>query len=207
VAVALRGVAGNVEAARGEIGQALSRAGLAGASTSFDDVATIIPAGCSALDTFRGIRNSGSGRISSAETRYELSMLSEGNNAGQPGAQVPIEIDASGASDFALLGIQPTGEITPLLLSRNALQQEIANGNSRISDLGNDRYRITIEITHNGWSGFLLLTGTGPFDAGLLAPPVGERGPNWQQQFLAAASSGNWQGNMAWVRTQDQQPG
>ncbi|HYD14319.1 MAG TPA: serine/threonine-protein kinase [Allosphingosinicella sp.] len=206
VAVVLRGVAGNVQAARGEVGQALSRAGLANASTSFSDVATIIPAGCSALDTFRGIRNGGLPRISSPQTRYELSILTEGSNAGQLGAQVPIEIETNGVPDFALAGIQPSGEITPLLLSRSALQQEVANGNSQVSDLGGGRYRITIDITHNGWSGFLLLTGTGPFDAGLIAPPVGERGPNWQQQFLAAASGGNWQGNMAWVRTQDQQP-
>jgi serine/threonine-protein kinase len=206
VAVTLRGVAGNVQAARGEVAQALSRAGLTNATTSLGDVATIIPAGCSALDTFRQIRNSGSGRISSSQMRYELSILTEGNNAGQLGAQVPIEIDTNGVPDFALAGIQPSGEITPLLLSRAALQQGIANSNSQISDLGNGRYRITIDITHNGWSGFLLLTGTGPFDSGLIAPNVGERGPNWQQQFLAAASSGNWQGNMVWVRTQDQQP-
>ena len=206
VAVALRGVAGNVQAARGEIGQALTRAGLADATTSFSDVATIIPAGCSALDTFRSIRNSGASRITSPQTRYELSILTEGDGAGQLGAQVPIEIDTSGAPDFALLGIQPTGEITPLVLSRSVLQQAIANGNSQVTDLGGDRYRITIDITHNGWSGFLLLSGQGPFDAGLLAPSVGDRGPNWQQQFLAAASSGTWRGNLTWVRTQDQQP-
>jgi serine/threonine-protein kinase len=206
VAVAFRGVAGSVQAARGEVGQALTRAGLAGATTSFSDVATIIPAGCSALDTYRGVRNNGASRISSSATRYELAILTEGNNAGQLGAQVPIEIDTNNVPDFALAAIQPSGEITPLLLSRNALQQSIANSNSQIRDLGNRRYRLTIDVTHNGWSGFLLLTGTGPFDSGLIAPNVGERGPNWQQQFLAAASSGTWQSNMVWLRTQDQQP-
>jgi len=202
VAVALRGVAGNIESARAEVGQALSRAGVSGATTRFDDVATIIPAGCAALDTYRQIRNSGSGRISSGRTRYQLAMLTQGANAGQTGAQVPIEIDASGVQDFALAAIQPSGEITPLLLGRSAIQQEIANGNSQVVDLGNGRYRVNVDITHDGWSGFLLLTGNGPFDSGLIAPNVGERGPNWQQQFLAAASSGNWRGNMAWVRTQ-----
>ena len=93
--------------------------------------------------------------------------------------------------------------ITPLLLGRDALRQEIAQRQQPGSaDLGNDRYRLNIDITHDGWSGFLLLTGTGPFDAGLIAPAVGARGPNWQQQFLAAASSGNWRVNMVWVRTQ-----
>ena len=83
---------------------------------------------------------------------------------------MPIEIDTGGVPDFALVGIQPSGEITPLLLGRSALQQAIASSNSQISDQGNGRYRITIDVTHNGWSGFLLLTGTGPFDSGLIAP-------------------------------------
>jgi serine/threonine-protein kinase len=206
VTLAFRGVAGNVQAARGEIGQALAGARLAGATTRFADVATIIPAGCSALDTFRGIRNAGSGRISAARTRYELSILTEGNNVGALGVQVPITIDTSDSADFALAAIQPSGDITPLLLGRAALQEQIASGNSQISDIGGGRYSITIDVTHNGWSGFLLLTGTGPFDAALIAPNVGERGPNWQQQFRSAASAGNWQGNMLWIQTLDQQP-
>jgi serine/threonine-protein kinase len=63
VAVALRGVAGNIQAARGQVGQALSRAGLGGATTSLGDVATIAPAGCAALDAYRQIRHGGSDRI------------------------------------------------------------------------------------------------------------------------------------------------
>ncbi len=207
VAVALRGVAGNIRTARGQVGQALSRAGLAGATTGVADVAPILPAGCSALDTYRQVRNDGTDRIASERTRYALSTLTEGDYAGQPGARVPIEIDTNGVPDFALAGIQPTGEITPLLLGRSALQQEIANSNNQITDLGNGRYRISIDITHDGWSGFLLLTGTGPFDSGLIAPNVGERGPDWQQQFRVAASNGNWRSDMVWIRTEQQRAG
>jgi serine/threonine-protein kinase len=203
VAVAMRGVAGNVPTARGEVNESLSRAGLAGATTGFDDVATILPAGCSALDAFRQVRNDGADRISSRRARYELSTL----QGGQLGARVPIEIDTNAAPDFALAGIEPSGEITPLLLGRAALQERMANSGDQIADLGNGRYRIGIDITHDGWSGFLLLTGTGPFEASLIAPDVGERGPDWQQQFREAASRGNWRSNMLWVRTQDQQPG
>ncbi len=206
VAVTLRGVAGNIESAREEIAQALFRARVDGATTRVDDVATIIPAGCAALDTYRQIRNGGSARISSGQTRYQLTTLTEGNNAGQVGARVPIEIDTNGVPDFALLGIQPSGDITPLLLGRATLQQEIDNGNSQVSDLGNGRFRIHIDITHDGWSGFLLLTGAAPFDPGLIAPDIGDRGPDWQRRFLAAASRGNWRGNMAWVRTQPGPP-
>ena len=53
-----------------------------------------------------------------------------------------------------------------LLPNREALLAAIEPaGDSEISDQGNGRYRINIDVTHNGWSGVLLLTGTGPFDA------------------------------------------
>jgi eukaryotic-like serine/threonine-protein kinase len=205
VAVVMRGVAGNIQAAQGEIGQALTRAGLANAATSFDDVATITPAGCAALDTYRQIRNSGSDRISTGQTRYELATLTEGANAGQLGARVPVEINTDGVGDFALVGIQPSGVITPLVTSREAFLQAVSSANSEITDQGNGRYRINIDVTHNGWSGLLLVTGTGPFDPNLLAPAIGQRGPAWQQQFVTAAGNGNWRGDMVWFQTQDQQ--
>ncbi|HTU11479.1 MAG TPA: serine/threonine-protein kinase [Allosphingosinicella sp.] len=206
VAVAMRGVAGNIEAARGELTQSLSRAGLGAATVGVGDVATITPAGCAALDTYRQIRNGGSGRISTSQTRYELALLAEGNNAGQLGATVTIELNTGGAQDFALIGLEPSGVITSIVAGRDAFLRGLANSNNQITDEGNGRYRINLDVTHNGWSGLLLLTGTGPFDAALIAPGIGQRGPNWQQQFLAAASSGNWRGDMVWFQTVNQEP-
>jgi serine/threonine-protein kinase len=40
----------------------------------------------------------------------------------------------------------------------------------------------------------------------LLAPQIGARGPDWQQQFLSAASNGGWRADMVWFQTVDQQP-
>jgi serine/threonine-protein kinase len=205
VAVAMRGVAGNGGAAQNEIGQALSRAGLANASVNFGDVAPITPAGCSALDTYRQIRNDGASRISSSQTRYEMAPLQTGQNAGQSGASVALEINPGDAPDFALVGIEPTGAITMLIPNRDALLAAMNQPGSEISDQGNGRYRINIDVTHSSWSGVMLVTGTN-FDAALLAPQVGARGPDWQQQFLAAASNGNWRADMVWFETVDQQP-
>ena len=205
VAIALRGVAGNVQAARGEVVQALNRAGLTNATTSLAEVATIAPAGCAALDAYRQIRHSGSDRISTSQRRYELSVLTDGASFGQLGAQVTIEINTSGAQDFALVGLQPSGILTPLFTSRSEFLGAANNPDIQISELGNDRYRMNIDVTHNGWSGLLLLTGNGPFDRNLIAPPLGERTTNWRDQFVAA-SNGNWQGDMVWFQTVDQQP-
>jgi len=205
VAVAMRGVAGNAGAAQNEIGQALSRAGLANASVNFGDVAPITPAGCSALDTYRQIRNDGASRISSSQTRYEMAPLQTGQNAGQSGASVALEINTGDAPDFALVGIEPTGAITMLLRNREALLAAMNQPGSEISDEGNGRYRINIDVTHSSWSGVMLVTGTN-FDDALLAPQVGARGPDWQQQFLSAASNGNWRTDMVWFETVDQQP-
>jgi serine/threonine-protein kinase len=206
VAVALRGVAGNVPAARGEVSQALTGAGLTAATTSFGDVATIAPAGCAALDAYRQIRHSGSDRISTSQRRYELTTLTDGASNGRLGAQATVEINTSGAADFALVGLQPSGILTPLFASRAEFLEAANNPGLQIAELGNGRYRLTIDVTHDGWSGLLLLTGNGPFDRALIAPPLGERSPDWRDRF-AAASNGNWQGDMVWFQTVDRQPG
>jgi serine/threonine-protein kinase len=205
VAVAMRGVAGNGGAAQTELGQALTRAGLANASVNFGDVAPITQAGCSALDTYRQIRNDGASRISSSQPRYEMTTLQTGQNAGQSGASVPVEINPGDAPDFALVGIEPTGAITMLIPNREALLNAMSQPGSEISDQGNGRYRINIDVTHSSWSGVMLVTGTN-FDAALLAPMVGARGPDWQQQFLSAASNGGWRADMVWFETVNQQP-
>lgn len=205
VAVAMRGVAGNGGAAQTELGQALTRAGLANASLSFADVASITPAGCSALDTYRQIRNDGASRISTNQTRYEMAPLQSGQYAGQPGATVVLEINPGNAPDFALVGIEPSGVITTLIPNRDALLAAINQPGSEMTDEGNGRFRLNIDVNHSAWSGVMLVTGTN-FDANLLAPQIGARGPDWQQQFLSAASNGNWRADMVWFQTVNQQP-
>ncbi len=190
--VAMKGVAGDGRAAQQELMRALSGAGLQNVTVGFGDVAPITPAGCAALDTYRQVRASSDYRLSIPQTRYPM------------GSPANLEFDLSDVSrDFALLGIEPSGAITMLIPNRAAFETEVRRSvdGRPIADLGNGRYRLSINVTHQGWSGFILVSGQGPFDRDLVAPPFGSRGPSWQQEFLSAASRGNWRVEMAWFES------
>jgi hypothetical protein len=200
VAVTMRGVAGNGDDARRMLGAALTDARLANVQLDFGDVAQIIPAGCTALDSYRQIRSTEPKRMATAETRFEAAPRGD----GQLAAPAVIDLNLDGAAqDFALLGIQPTGEITMLLDGRAAFQSALANPEGGITDLGNNRYRLQVSTTHIGWSGLMFVTGRGPFDAGLLAPTVDSRNPDWQRLFRNAASANGWRAEMVWYESVD----
>ena len=103
---------------------------------------------------------------------------------------------------------EPSGTITALIPSRIDFQGALAQSvNGRpIADRGNGRYRLNIDLDHRGWSGIILVTGQGPFVPDLVAPPIGSRGPSWQQQFLAAAAQGNWRVEMVWFESVNRDP-
>jgi eukaryotic-like serine/threonine-protein kinase len=200
VAVAMRGVAGNGGDARRMLGEALTNARLSDARLDFGDVAQIIPAGCTALDSYRQIRSTEPRRMATTQTRFEAATRDD----GQLAAPALVDLNLGGAGeDFALLGIQPTGEITMLLDGRDAFQNALANPQGGITDLGNNRYRLMISTTHIGWSGLMFVTGRGPFDAGLLAPTVDSRNPDWQRLFRNAASANGWRAEMVWYESVD----
>ena len=70
-----------------------------------------------------------------------------------------------------------------------------------ITDLGNDRYRLQIDLDHAGWSGLLLVTGKGPFDAAVLAPPLGDRGSDWRNRIATLAGERGWRTDMVWFES------
>jgi serine/threonine protein kinase len=204
VAVAMRGVAGNGDAARRMLGEALTGARLNDARIDFGDVAQIIPAGCTALDSYRQIRSTEQRRMATTQTRFEAAPRGD----GQLAAPALVDLNLGGAGqDFALLGIQPTGEITMLLDGRAAFRSALANPQGGITDLGNNRYRLMISTSHIGWSGLMFVTGRGPFDAGLLAATVESRNPDWQRLFRNAASANGWRAEMVWYESVDRVPG
>ncbi|HWT12969.1 MAG TPA: serine/threonine-protein kinase, partial [Allosphingosinicella sp.] len=209
VAIAMRGVAGDGEAARRELASALASAGVENARLDFADVAPILPAGCAALDTYRQVRASSGRHLSIAQPRFEMAMQPPGlPYAGSIAANAVIDLDlGDAATDFAIAGIEPSGAITALIPSRTDFQAAVAQSvNGRpIADQGNGRYRLNVDLDHQGWSGLILVSGQGPFVPDLIAPPVGARGPAWQQQFLAAASQGNWRVEMVWFESVDRE--
>lgn len=205
VRVAMRGVAGDSNAAQQEITQALSGAGLQNATVDFGDVAPITPAGCAALDTYRQVRASDNYKLSVTQPRYQMVMQPPGTPyAGEMAATAVIDFNFADPSlDFAILGIEPSGVIQALIPSRSNFESVLANSNNGrpITNLGNDRYRLNIDLDHQGWSGIILVTGRQPFDANVVAPPVGARGPTWQQQFLGAAAERGWRVEMVWFQS------
>lgn len=204
IAVAMRGVAGDADVAVDQIRSALVQARLRNPSVNFGDVAPIRQAGCAVLDAYRQIRAPSGDRLSSPQARYEMIVQPDGRYAGRAASNPVLDLDLSDRGhDIALLGIEPSGRITVLLRSRAEFERELAQsvGGRPVSREGNGRFRIHIDSDHDGWSGFALISGRGPFDPALIAPDIGARGPDWRDRFLAAAGRGNWTAEMAWYES------
>jgi eukaryotic-like serine/threonine-protein kinase len=209
--IAMRGVAGETRAAEQEIGQALSRASVRNTRLDFGDVAPILPAGCAALDTYRQVRATSATHVSVAQPRFEMMMQPAGMPyAGAQAANAVISFNLAGLdSDFAILGIEPSGQISRLVPDRATFEtaRDQSVDGRPVTDDGNGRYRLNVDLDHIGWSGIILITGGAPFDADLVAPPVGSRGPSWQRDFLAAAAERNWRVEMVWFESVNRVPG
>jgi len=207
VEIAMRGVAGDAEAAQRELQRALAEAGVQNARIAFDEVAPITPAGCAALDTYRQIRANEATHLSVPRTRFVMQMLPPDANsefAGQLAATAPVALDFSNSdTDFTIVGLEPSGAITTLIPNREQFRATAAASRNGlpIADDGNGRYRLNIQLNHEGWSGILLLTGQGPFDPNLVAPALGARGPSWTNEFVTAASRQGWRAEMIWFQT------
>ncbi|MGQ0588815.1 MAG: serine/threonine-protein kinase, partial [Sphingosinicella sp.] len=205
VTVAMRGVAGDAQAAQRELNSALQQAGVANARLDFGDVAPITPAGCAALDTYRQVRATSDYRLSTERPRFEMTMQPAGSAyAGEEAANAVIDFDFTDPNiDFAIVGIEPSGVISAIIADRANFEGAVAQsvGGRPISSDGNGRYRLHIDLDHQGWSGIILVTGQGPFPPDVIAPPVGARGPSWQQDFLSQAAQRNWRVEMVWFQS------
>jgi serine/threonine-protein kinase len=208
--VALTGVAGDPSAAQNEIGRTLSSQNIANADLDFAQVSPITPAGCAALDAYRQISSRDPGRLTVAQRQFEMRrQASDEAYAGKIAANAIITVNVADPSlDFALVGLEPSGKIDALIPSRAAFAEQLraSHGGKPITDLGGDRYRLQIDLDHQGWSGLLLMTGKGPFDADIVAPPLGARGAEWRDKLVQRASEGNWQATMVWFKSVDEAP-
>lgn len=205
VDVALTGVAGDPAQAQREITEALLDRGIAARKMDFADVAVITPAGCAALDAYRQIRANGGNRLSVPQRRF--AMLPQGDSsayAGREAAGAIVNIDIGDPSlDFALLGIEPSGRIAMLIKDRRAFGEALraSRNDVPVKDFGNDRYRLRIDLDHAGWSGLLLVTGKGPFEPSVLAPPLGSRGSDWRDKVATLAGERGWRTEMIWFES------
>jgi serine/threonine-protein kinase len=203
--VAMRGVAGDEGIARDQLRAALVQAGIANPNINFADVAQITQAGCAALDAYRQIRATDAGHLTSVQLRYRRGILQNGRYAGQEGITALLDLVDDPGRDFALIGIEPSGRLTPIVLNRAGFEQALASSvdGRPISRTADNRYRVQLDSDHEGWSGILLLTGRGRFEPGLVAPDIGDRGPDWRDDFLGAAARGRWSAEMVWYEAVD----
>lgn len=205
--VALTGVAGNPTDAQSEIVRTLQAQGLTASAIDFADVSPITQSGCAALDAYRQIRATGRNRLSVPQRRFEMRTQPPGSAyAGKLAANAIVGIAIGDPSlDFALVGLEPSGAIDMLIPSRAAFAEQLRTSRNGvpITDLGNDRYRLQLDLDHQGWSGLLLVTGKGPFDPAIIAPPLGGRDAAWRTKLVERAAEQGWQTDMIWFRSVD----
>lgn len=211
----LTGVAGNPSAAQSEISQVLAQRKIEGASIDFSEVAQITQSGCAALDTYRQVRAPDSHQLSVPQRKFEMRMQpADPSLSGYPGenaANVVLQIAiANPKDDIALIGIEPSGVIDPEfsgpgtgVLGREGLRK-LAGQTRMVTDRGGDRFQIQLDVNHPGWSGVLMISGKGPFDQALIAPPLGGRGPEWTNKFVSQAAANGWQTQMVWFKVVDE---
>ncbi|WP_425229581.1 protein kinase domain-containing protein [Sphingomonas sp.] len=206
IAVALTGVAGNPSAAQNEISRALTGQHIPNADIDFEAVSPITQSGCAALDAYRQIRAPDSQRISVPQHKFEMRMQAAGQAyAGKIAANSVININpGDAATDFSIIGLEPSGVISQEIASRRAFEAIPSTNGVPITKLGGNRYRLQLDVDHQGWSGILLLTGKGPFPQAIVAPPIGARGPDWLNRFVSTAAANGWQSDMVWYKTVDE---
>lgn len=214
--IKLTGVAGNPSAAQSEIARGLAQQKVSGSEIDFEEVAPITQSGCAALDTYRQIRSPEGNRLVVPQRKFEMRMQpTDPNLSGYPGqnaANTVLEVNVRDLSkDFAIIGIEPSGVIDPEffgpgsgVLGRPGLKEVAAQGGRTVTDMGDGRYKMQLDVNHAGWSGVLLLTGKGPFPKELIAPALGARGPDWRDKFVSAAAERGWQADMVWFKTVDE---
>ncbi|PEQ14589.1 hypothetical protein B2G71_03200 [Novosphingobium sp. PC22D] len=202
VSVAFTGISGKPADAQDGIARRLAQAGIERANLNFEDVAPISQAGCTALDTFRQVRDRGSRRLTVPQRQFEMRIQPEGSNfAGKLAANAVVNLSADlGDRDFALLSMGPTGELIMLARDKAQFREIFEQKLALIEQVGPDRYRMGIDLDREGWSGLLLITGDGPFPEAVVAPPLGQRGAKWQAEFAARAARNDWQTQTVWFK-------
>ncbi len=168
-----------------------------------EDVSPAAPAVCAPLDAFRSVRAEGSGAdqgLVAAQRSFAMSKQPDGSIKGFAVIEMRI---GDPSSDFALYGVQPDGFVGKIIESRKDFEAKKATPlwGSRMADLGNDSYRVTLEMTPPpGLYGMLLLKGRGPFPESLIATPPNQRAPDWPAKFQQAATAAGWKANMVWFK-------
>ena len=173
-------------------------------SSDFSKVAPIDASYCSTLDALRSIRDTGAARLMASQPRYELAKLTDGESAGQVGAKVVTNISLDGLTDdFAMYAIEKSNVVSQIFGSR-AQFMETAKSNFPLTQIGKDKYRLTIDAAvQPGWSGVVLITGRGSFSDKPLSDLGSAEG---RARFSKVAQANGWKASIAWYKFVDDIP-
>jgi serine/threonine-protein kinase len=146
-----------------------------------------------------------------------MQKAEKGNEAGKLVANPIIRFSPGDPrTDLTLFGIEPSGVIGVLYPARKDLDQAVASSladfragatETNPTKTGPDQYEVKLNITHEGWSGLVLLTGRGPFPADIVRPPLGARNTAWQDRFATMADRQGWKADMLWFKVSSQRAG
>jgi eukaryotic-like serine/threonine-protein kinase len=208
VALAVRGVAGNPGDAQQEINRLLASRGVQAQTIDFEAVAPIKASECGPIDAFAAIRAPQPPRLTVAQRKFEMRILpADVDDAGTLSAPAIVEFDLKGLTgDATLLGLDDTGAMAQVIPGRDEARALSQEGDAQFKELSPDRYRFQLETSHQGWSGLVLLTGSGPFPPALLAGGAGTHDRTWQARFLDQARRQGWKAEMVWYKTVDDVP-
>jgi serine/threonine-protein kinase len=202
--VKLVGASGSPATVQDSVIAAAQGAGVTLPVTSVDltGVAQADQGACSALDAFRSFK-AAAGALTTTAATYTITRGPDGKLTGQPSITLAPH---NAAQDFALLRMDPLGR-TSVIYANRAAFQAVKPADATITDQGGDSFSVQDDAFNtNGWTGLLLLTGTGPFDADLLTKAPPSRDVSWIDQVRQAATAGGWKASMVWYKVENDAP-
>jgi eukaryotic-like serine/threonine-protein kinase len=202
VALALTGVAGSPAQAQGTIRAAMAAAGVPDPSIDFEAVAPIQPSACQVLDAYRAIKVQTPPQLTVDQPKFEIAKSTDPARAAEKYATTIFHVSPGAeGSDMAVLGMEADGTVTQLFPDKKAFLSYTADHGST-----GDVRTVQVEATTPGWSGYVLVTGKGPFPAALVAPSLTARGGDWAKNLAASAAANGWHAEMVWFKIVDEKP-
>ncbi|MBP2161041.1 MULTISPECIES: serine/threonine-protein kinase [Asticcacaulis] len=204
--LSIKGVARDTAAVQKLVSDAIAAKGLTLANLDTNGVAPLTRQdACPLLTEYNSIKSETT-TLGSPQVKWEMSVPPDSTD-GKPMAKTIVNFRVDpGTQDFAMFGLQNSGDGIALIQSLGQLQDASFRQGYGIADLGGGRYEMGLDQSETGWAGILIVRGSGPIEAGTILPPAAQRTPQWEQQFNQIAASKGWHTEMIWMNTVDEVP-
>lgn len=204
--LSIKGVARDTAAVQKLVSNAIAAKGLTLANLDTNGVAPLTRQdACPLLTEYNSIKSETT-TLGSPQVKWEMSVPADSTD-GKAMAKtiVNFRIDP-GTQDFAMFGLQNSGDGIALIQSLGQLQDASFRQGYGISDLGGGRYEMGLDQSETGWAGILIVRGSGPIAQEIILPPAAQRTPQWEQSFNQIAAAKGWHTEMIWMNTVDEAP-